>query len=111
MTKNTSGRNGVSSKDLLNRVGSSEIRKSLKMSRYFLAVREGHPQFNGNVNSMSRERIERWVRYTEPTGRRPRSKLRMKWMDNTHGFCCSHMGIQTENIMTLDSDRIRGGGA
>ncbi|CAM1303942.1 Uncharacterised protein r2_g1384 [Pycnogonum litorale] len=95
----------ISGLTMLDRVRSSEIRETLQVEPLLLQIERSQLRYYGHVIRMSSDRIANRVLKTNPTGRRPRSRPRMRLSNYIRSLVQSRLGICPDVLSEVASER------
>ena len=100
-------RTALTSKELhcLNKVRSSEIRKSLNIEPLLLRIERSHLRWFGHVSRMPQERLPKQALLTKANGRRPVGRPRTRWTDYIEDLGWNSLGLHSSEMMEVMKDR------
>ena len=90
---------------LLDKVRSSEIRKSLNVDPLLLRIERSQLRWYGHVSRMSQERIPKQVLLARMVGRRPIGRPRTRWLDYIQNLGWDRLGLRPNEMKEVVVDR------
>ena len=90
---------------LLDKVRSSEIRKSLNVDPLLLRIERSQLRWFGHVSRMPQERLPKQSLLAEAKGKRPLGRPRTRWLDQVEGLAWNRLGLQPNEVQEVVKDR------
>ena len=90
---------------LLDKVRSSDIRKSLNIDPLQLRLERSQLRWYGHVTRMSEERTAQRLLNAFMVGKRPRGRPRTRWRDNVEDLAWSRLGVPPSELPMVAKDR------
>ena len=90
---------------LLNKVRSSEIRKSLNIEPLLLRIERSQLRWFGHVSRMPQERLPKQALHAKANGRRPVERPRTRWTDYIEDLGWNRLGLRPSKMMEVMEDR------
>jgi exonuclease III len=96
---------GVVGVSRLDRVRNTTIRENLQVEPLLLRIERSLLRWYGHAIRMPQERIAHQILSAQPSGRRPRGRPRMRWMDQIQSISCDRLGIPYQELESMAKDR------
>ena len=90
---------------LINKVRSSEIRKTLNIEPLFLRIERSQLRWFGHVSRMPQERLPKQTLLAKANGRRPVGRPRTRWTDYIADLGWNRLGLRPSEMMEMMEDR------
>ena len=90
---------------LLNKVRSSEIRKSLNIEPLLLQIERSQLRWFGHASRMPQERLPKQALLATANGRRPVGRPRTRWTDYIEDLGWNRLGLGPSEMMEVMEDR------
>jgi hypothetical protein len=88
----------------LDKIRSSAVRESLEVESLLLQIERSQMRWYGQVIRMPQERLVVQSLLAQPTGRRPRSRPKARWIDKIQDLGYRRLGIPPEELAPVAKD-------
>ena len=89
----------------INKVRSSEIRKSLNIEPLLLRIERSLLRWFGHVRRMPQERLPKQALHAKANGRRPVGRPRTRWTDYIDDLGWNRLGLRPSEMIEVMEDR------